>query len=151
MSDLALTDADEQWELHGEWEPVALSSPAAGAALTYTVPGATQLAVLSASFTYTASANAANRIPFISFLDQSGVPVGKFASPYKLVANDVSRVSFGVGVDQFGADSAANMGCGIPELRLRDGMQVQLSAAAINATDTLTLARLYVRQWRVIE
>ncbi len=138
-----------QWELHSEWEPVSLGSPAAGAALTVTVPGSVQWEVLSASFTFTASANAADRVPFIAFLDQSGVSVGSFGTPFKLVATNVSRVSFGVGATQYGADSAARIGSGIPCLRLGDGMRVQLSATLIDTADTITAARLFVRQWRV--
>lgn len=138
-------DARASW-LHWSHEVISLGAPAAGAALTYTVVGAVQIEVLSVSFTYTASGNAANRIPFVAFLDQSGVSFGTFGTPYKLVASDAARVSFGVGVSQFGADSAARLGAGIPLLRLQDGLQVQLSATAINATDAITNARLYVRQ-----
>jgi hypothetical protein len=151
VPELELEHGFDAWTLYSEWEPVALSSPAAGAGLTYTVPGSTQVEVLSASFTYTASANAANRIPFLSFLDQSGVAVGSFGTPYKLVANDASRVSFGVYVSSFGADSAARIGSGIPPMRLASGMQVLLSATAINVSDQISTARLYVRQWRVRE
>jgi len=151
VSTLELEHGFDAWTLYSEWVPVALSSPAAGAALTYTVPGATQLEVLSASFTYTASASAANRIPFLAFLDQSGTSVGSFGTPYKLVANDASRISFGVFVAQSGADSAARIATGIPSLRLQAGMQVQLSATAISAADQISAARLYVRQWRVRE
>jgi hypothetical protein len=34
---------------------------------------------------------------------------------------------------------------------MQAGMQVLLSATAINATDQISAARLYVRQWRVRE
>ncbi len=139
------------WELHGEYEPITLGSPAAGAALTVTVPGSVQWEVLSASWLYTASANAATRIPFISFLDQSGVTVGAFGSPFTVVATNAVQVSFGVGVTQFGANSSARMGGGIPCLRLADGMRIQFSATLIDTADTITAARLFVRQWRVRE
>jgi hypothetical protein len=151
MPELELEHGFDAWTLYSEWEPIALSSPAAGAGLTYTVPGSTQVEVLSASLTYTASGNAANRIPFLSFVDQSGVAVGSYGTPYKLVASDVSRISFGVGANQSGADSAARISTGIPALRMQAGMQVLLSATAINVTDQISAARLYVRQWRVRE
>ena len=64
--------AGSYFELHGTHRAVSLPSPAAGAALTVTVPGAVQWEVISFSFLYTASANAATRIPFITFLDASG-------------------------------------------------------------------------------
>lgn len=135
-----------QFELHGAHEVVGLSSPAAGAALTYIVPGAVQQQVLSVSFTYTASAQAANRVPFVRFLDAGGVPFCDVGTPYVLVASDSSRVTFGVGVQQFGADSAARIGAAIPEMWLQDGLRLQISATAIDAADTITNARLYVCQ-----
>jgi hypothetical protein len=137
--------------LHGSHKAVTLPSPAAGAALTYTVPGSVQWEILSLSFTYTASGNAASRVPFVRFLDQSGTAFCDVATPYKLVASDVSRVTFGVGVVQFGADSAARIGAGIPAMRLEDGLRVQVSATLIDGSDTITLARLFVRQWDVRE
>ena len=141
----------DYWTLHGEYHPVSLPQPAAGTALTYTVPGSVQMEVLSISFTYTASGNVATRIPFVAFLDTSATSVGSFGTPFTLVASDVSRVSFGVGVVQYGANSSARMGASIPCLRLGDGMQVQISATAINATDQISAARMFVRQWRVRE
>jgi hypothetical protein len=129
--------------LHGSHKAVTLPSPAAGAALTYTVPGSVQWEILSLSFTYTASGNAASRVPFVRFLDQSGTAFCDVATPYKLVASDVSRVTFGVGVVRIGA--------GIPAMRLEDGLRVQVSATLIDGSDTITLARLFVRQWDVRE
>ena len=138
---------EQDW-YHWEHRPVALGSPAAGSALTYTVAPAEEILVLSVSFTFTASAQAANRIPFLQFLDQSGTAVADVATPYKLIATNAARVTFGVGMFQFGADSAARIGAGIPAIILSDGMQVSLSATAIDAADTITAARMYVRQWR---
>lgn len=147
--DAEMVQGSREWLLHYSHEPVALPDPAAGAALTVTVPGAVEWQVLAASFTYTASGAAANRIPFIRFIDQTGVAVADVGAPFLLVATNVSRITFGVGVQQFGANSAVRIGAGIPALRLGDGMQVQLGATAIAAGDTITDARLYVKQWRV--
>lgn len=147
----AVEQAERAWSLHGRNEVVRLDSPVAGAALTYTVPGAVEIEILSVSFTYTASANAATRIPFVQFLDQSGNTFCDVGSPYTLTANQVSRVTFGVGVQQFGANGSARMGAGIPAMILEDGLQVSLSATAINVTDTITLARMFVRQRTVQE
>ncbi len=80
---------------------------------------------------YTASGNAATRIPFFEVLDWSGAIVCMVQTPYTLIATNVSQVSFGVGVQQFGANSAAAMGAGIPPLRLGDGMRVVLGATAL--------------------
>lgn len=137
------------WRLHGSHEVVALGSPAAGSALTYTIPGAVQQTPLSIVFTFTASGNAANRFPRVRYLDWSGNPFFEAQTPYKLVATNVAVVSFAVDIAQFGADSAAAMGTPIPALRLGDGLQVELSAAAIDVADTITLARMFVCQYDV--
>ena len=81
MTEVETLEGFDYWTLHAAYEPILLGQPAAGSALTYTVPGTIEIEVLSASFTYTASANVATRIPFLAFLDQSGVAVGSFAAP----------------------------------------------------------------------
>jgi hypothetical protein len=144
-----LAEADSYYRLHGSHEVVALPSPAAGAALTYTIPGAVQQTPVSIVFTYTASSNAANRFPRVRYLDWGGTPFFEAQSPYKLVATNVAVVSFAVDIAQFGADSAATMGGPIPALRLGDGLQIELSATNIDVTDTITLARMFVRQFNV--
>jgi hypothetical protein len=135
--------------LHSTQSPLGLPSLAAGAPLTYTIPGAVEQLVISASFTYTASGAAGNRTPFIRFLDQSGSAFCEVATPFLLIATNVCRVTFGVGIVQFGANSAARIGAGIPAMRLGDGLRVQLGATAQLAADTITGARLFVRQWPV--
>jgi hypothetical protein len=137
------------WRLHGSHRVVVLASPAAGAALTVTVPGAVQWEIQSVSFLYTASANAATRIPFVSFLDQTGKTFCKANTAYTITANNNSQVTFGQGLDQFGANNSASMGASIPEIRLVDGLRIQVSADAIDAADTITVARLYVCQYDV--
>ena len=137
------------WRLHGSHRVVSLPSPAAGAALTTTVPGAVQWEIAALSFLYTASANAATRIPFISFLDQSATIFCKVNTAYNITASNTSQVTFGVGLDQFGANNSASMGSSIPEMRLADGLQVQVSADAINVADTITAVRLFVCQYEV--
>lgn len=147
--EVAETVGFDYWTLHGEHEPISLGSPATGAALTYTVPGSVQMEVLSVSFTFTAGAGVADRYPLVQFLDTAGVAVAEVGTPYKLVATNPSRVTFGVGIVQFGADSAVRMGAGIPCLRIGDGMRVRLTATALDATDAITAARIYARLWRL--
>ena len=147
----AAEQAERAWSLHWEHVPVVLQSATGTGGVTYTVPGAVEQLIVAISFTYTASGNAATRIPFAQFLDQSGVQVCEVGSPFSLVATNVSRVSFGIGLVQLGANSAARMGCAIPPIILADGMQLKLSATLIDAADTITAARLYVRQRPVQE
>ena len=137
------------WRLHGSHEVVPLPSPAAGAALTYTVPGAVQQDVVCVSFLFTASANVATRIPFISFLDQAGVTFCKVNTAFTITAGTASQVTFGVDVAQFGANNSASMGASIPGIRLLDGLRFQVSADAIDVADTITACRMFVCQYDV--
>ncbi len=137
------------WRLHGSHRVVALSSPAAGAALTVTVPGSVQWEIISASFLFTASANAATRIPFISFLDTSGTIFCKVNTAFTVTATIAPQVTFGRDLNSFGANNSTSMGAPIPKIRLVDQMQVQLSATLIDVADTITAARLYVVQYDV--
>lgn len=139
------------WTLHGANVSVSLDAPAAGAALTKTVPGTVEWEVMAISFLYTASAGVATRIPFVQFLDQGGVAFCDVGSPFTLVATNVSQVTFGHGITQFGANSAVRMGAGIPLMRIGNGQRIRISATAIDAADTITNARLFVRQFRVRE
>jgi hypothetical protein len=137
------------FELHGSHEPLVLPSPAAGAALTYTIPGSVEQMVLSVSFTLTCAAGGGVRTPHVDFLDYSGQPFASVGAPFTVAATFASRLTFGVGVQQFGAANAARIGAGIPPLRLGDGLQVRLTADGLAAGDTITLARMFVRQWAV--
>ena len=137
------------WRLHGSLAVVTLPSPAAGAALTVTVPGSVQWEVVSVSFLFTASANVATRIPFVSFLDQAGVTFCKVNSAFSYTAGTSGQVTFGRDVESFGANNAASMGAAIPHIRLLDGLRVSVSADAIDVADTITAARLYVCQYDV--
>lgn len=137
------------WRLHGSNRVVSLPSPAAGAALTVTVPGAVQWEVAAVSFLFTASANAATRIPFVTFLDTTGTTFCKVNSAFNVTASNHSQVTFGLELASFGANNALSMGGPIPRMRLADGLQVQVSADAIDAADTITAARLFVCQYEV--
>lgn len=108
-----------------------------------------QWEVVSFSFLFTASANAATRIPFISFLDQSGTTFCKINTAYTVTATIAPQVTFAQEVSSFGANNSASMGNTLPRIRLVDGLQVQVSAAAIDVADTITAARLYVCQYDV--
>jgi hypothetical protein len=137
------------WHLHGSHEVVSLPSPAAGAALTVTVPGAVQWEVVAVSFLFTASANAATRIPFVSFLDAAGVTFCKINTAFTVTATNTPQVTFAEHVASFGANNSTSMGNTLPRMRIQDGLRVQVSADAIDVADTITKARLYVRQYEV--
>jgi hypothetical protein len=139
----------EYWMLHGSHEPIRGENPAAGAPFAYTIPGTVEQELLAVSFTYTASAAAATRRPVIRFLDYGGRPFAEIGTPFTITATNVSRVTFGLYVNQFGANNSARMGAAIPPLRLGDGLSFEVTADAIAAADTITAVAFFVRKWPV--
>ena len=113
------------------------------------LPGAVQWDLVSVSFSYVASGNAATRIPFVSFFDQSATTFCKINTAVSITASHTVQVTFAQEIGAFGAANAASMGNTLPDIRLLDGLQVQVSADAIDVADTITAVRLYVRQYDV--
>lgn len=128
---------------------VEKGSGAAGAAVVFAVPGAVEWELLLASFTLTASGAVANRFPRLDLLDQDGAVFASFQTAYKLVATNVSRVTFAPGLDSFGADSLATMGQGLPKLRLYAGLAVRLTALNMAAGDVISSPALFVAQHNI--
>ena len=86
---------------------------------------------------------------FVSFLDATGTTFAKVNTAYNITASNHSQVTFGCDLDQFGANNAASMGASIPDVRLLDGLQIEVSADAIDSADTITAVRLFVCQYDV--
>jgi hypothetical protein len=128
---------------------ILAGNPAAGAAKTFTVPGAVEWVLELVSFGLTASAGAANRFPRVELLDHDAVAFASFLTPFKLTANNVTRASFAKGLASFGADDLAAMGQALPELHLTAGLSIRLGALNLQAGDQLGTPALYVRQYDV--
>lgn len=137
------------WYWHGSNEPSRGQNPAAGAPFTYLVPGTVNQELVAVSFTYTASAAAANRIPLIRFLDQGGRAFCEVGVPFTITATNSSRVTFGETINEFGANNSARMGAGFPCMRLGDGLRWQVTADAIAAGDLITAVAFFARQWPI--
>ena len=144
-----LEGALDYWWLHGSHEPIRGQSPAAGAPFAYTVPGTVEQEIIAVSFTYTASAAVATRIPVIRFLDYGGESFCEVGLPFGITATNHSRVTFGLNMVQFGAANSARMGCAIPPMKLGDGLSFELTADAIAAADQISAVAFFVRQWPV--
>lgn len=127
-------------------EVVTVGSPVAGAGFTRTVPGDVLWIVRSVSFSMVNAAAAASRIPRVEFLDGSGSVFFAVAAPFHTTTGVTSRFSFGVGINQFGAIDAANIGAPIPELTLVGGLAVRVAVTAMNAGDQISGAALFVDQ-----
>jgi hypothetical protein len=149
MSELEEKGALEQWYWHGSNEPIRGQSPAPGAPFLYTVPGTVNQEIVAVSFTYTASAAAANRRPVIRFLDYGGEAFAEIGTPFTITATNVSRVTFAKNIVQFGANNSPRMGAAIPGMRLGDGLSFELTADAIAGADQISAVAFFVRQWPI--
>jgi hypothetical protein len=130
-------------------EPITIGAPAVATGFTHVVPGATRQRIVSVSFVLAADANAANRIPRVEFLNAAGAVFFAVAAPFTVTANVTSRLNFGIGIQQFGANAAAQIGAGLPAFKLNAGLAVRVAVAAIQAGDQISGASLFVDQWAV--
>lgn len=125
---------------------IYVPSPTAGQFGSHQVPGAVAQRVVALGFTFHAGAAPANRNPEVQIVAPDGTVIVDVALPFNVVANGTTFASFGIGLQQFGANAATRMGGPLPDAWLTNGMSVQLGALAIQAADTVTAIRLLVAQ-----
>jgi hypothetical protein len=130
-------------------EVVTIGSPAVATGFTKRVTGASRWRVQSVSFVLVADANAANRIARVEYLDAAGAVFFAVAAPFTVTANITSRLNFGIGIQQFGANAAAQIGAGLPAFKLNAGLAIRVAVTAIQAGDQISGASLFVDQWAV--
>lgn len=130
--------ADRYWRLHAEHDTASIPGQSGTTPTQYTVPGAVQVDVYSVSFTYTASAAAGTRTVRLEFVDDAGNVFAPVAAAFTIIATNAATFTFGVGVQQYGANSAAYIGAGIPPVRLVDGMGFRVRCANADSGDTIT-------------
>jgi FtsP/CotA-like multicopper oxidase with cupredoxin domain len=143
VSAIDVAAANRQWELHSEYVCASIPSQAGTTPSQYTVAGAVQVDVLAVSFTYTASAAAGTRTVRLEFVNDAGQVFAPTAAAFTIIATNVAAYTFGVGVQQAGANSAANISAGIPPIRLTDGMGFQVRCTNSDSADTITNIHLY--------
>ena len=137
----------DYWYWHGSNEPIRGQTPAAGAPFDYTIPGTVDQELVAISFLYTASSHAASRTALLRFLDYGGEAFCEVGVPFTITASQHSQVTFGLGLQQFGANNSARMGCAIPPFRLGDGLSFQVTADLIDTNDQISKVAFFVRQW----
>lgn len=127
-------------------EPVSVGSPAAGQGFTYSVPKSEIQVVRAVSFVLVNAAAAASRIPRVEFLTNNGDVFFVAASPFVTTTGKTARFNFAVGIQQFGADDAAQIGAAIPKFTLEDGAKIRVAVTAVNAADQISGVYLFVDQ-----
>jgi hypothetical protein len=145
--------AQSEIAVAGFFDPATAFHPApnvaAGAGFAFVIPGTFVTEVQALSFRLTTSADVADRVAVVSFLDATGQPYAPIAAPFTQAASLTTDYTFAVGITQFGADDAANIGAPLPALRLQAGISVAVSVVGIAAADQITRARLLLAQWPV--
>ncbi len=134
-----------------EHEVRAIPTPAVATGFTYTVPGTVLERVMSLSFVLVADANAANRICRVEYLAANGDVFASVAAPFTVTAAITSRLTFGVGLQQFGANAAAQIGGPLLPIKLRSGLSVRVAVLNVQVGDQISVAYLSVEQWPVRE
>lgn len=116
-------------------------TPAAGAGFSLTIDPRWRWRLLSAVFTLTADANAANRYVTIEYQEDDGVPFAVDAAAVVVTANSTQRFvgQFYRGVAEWAAN--ADVLFPLTPLYLDGGTLLKISVAAIQATDQLSAIR----------
>lgn len=128
---------------------VALDNALATTGMTYAIPHTVRVRVAAVTFTLTAAAGGGVRRPVVSYVDGTGATVVAAGSPFTRSAGAASVFSFGVDLEQFGANDAAIIGAGLPRVALPDNMQIVVSVVGAQAADMLTFGRLLLAQYPV--
>jgi hypothetical protein len=130
---------------YGEWyELINLSTPVAGAALTYRIPGETWVIVTIARFTIVASAAVANRYPTVDFLSGDQTAFTRMMSPNALTAGLTRNETFSSDLGGFVTSAGGEEMGQLPEMVLPPGFRVRITAANLDVADQISAASLYV-------
>lgn len=152
MSELALEGAAGgvgHWQDWRQHVPITVGAPAAGSGFTHAVPGATFQRVRVVSFLLTTDGNAASRLPRVEFLNAAGDVFAAVAAPFTLAASLAARFTFGIGLNQYGANNAAQIGGPLPDVLLESGLAVRVAIASVQAGDQVSGSSLFVDQYPV--
>ena len=151
MSAFALDDAligDLGWQ-QPESSIIGVPSPLVGLGFVYTNPGTVTQGILSVSFKMVNAAVAVSRIPVLSYLDPDGVAFAAVASGFTTGSGITSRYLFAQGIQEFGANDAANIGVPIPPFKLDVSHSIAVTIVAKQTGDQVSAIRLALQQWHV--
>lgn len=122
-----------------------IDNPAAGATVTYVVPGEFAVRPVAAHSVLTTDANAANRVPTIDYLDAHGNVYLRNGAGLVVTASTTSQ-AFEWSTTRAVAEWAANTPIFAPlqPAILYPGFQIRFNVSNIQATDQLSALRLMV-------
>lgn len=151
MSTFALDDAsiaELGWE-RPRSAIQAVPNPAANAGFAVPMPGTSDTIVQAVKFRLVTDSNSASRIAVVNYLDPDGVSFASIASPFTQAASKTTDYTFAVGINQFGANDAANIGAGVPPFKLDVSQSLSVTIVGKQAGDQVSAIRLALEQWHV--
>lgn len=149
-NDEAIAAMEATWGFqHPDTQVVSIGQPAAGAGFTYVLPGTCDTRVIAVSFRLVNFAAAGARIPIVSFQDQGGVSFAAVPAPFSAGNAITTDYTFAIGQNPVGANDAANIAGGIPDLTLPVGFKLALTLVNPNAGDQVSRIRVAVQQFPV--
>ena len=124
-----------------ELDPVP--SPSAGAPFTYKLDGSYDYRVLSVSATFTADATVANRLPYLSFVNEDNQDIWTIYTALTVVAGAVAQVTFISGYPVNEVQATTHAQAPIPDMLLTGGCSLVLGASGIDAGDQFSNVQVY--------
>jgi hypothetical protein len=125
---------------------VPIPAPAAGAGFSYKYGRNEFWKPRVVCFQLVTSATVASRIVYLDVIDGGGLKIGRFSSGYTQTASLTSVYTFGINMNEYGANAAASIGAPIPELWLHPGAKLSVGVTAIDTTDQLSAINLTLDQ-----
>jgi hypothetical protein len=126
---------------------IPLANPGAGAEWIATVPAGAAWELLSANFSFTASAAVANRIPTVQFKDDTGVRYARINANVTVAASIGTSMSFQAGIGSTLSGNASGIALPGRDLPLMAGHQVGSLTSALDVADVYASVVLVVREW----
>lgn len=140
--------AEREWA-HPLSAVVPLKDPAAGAAVTFSNPGAVVSELQTITAKLVTSSAVAVRVPYLTVSGPGGAVLGTFPAGFTYAASKTVVITWGVGLVSFGANDGTRAVQPIPAYVLEVGYTVTITADLIDAADQFSLAVLTAKQWPV--
>ncbi len=124
-------------------------NPLPNAGFAVPMPGTSDTIVQAIKFRLVTDSQAANRICVVNYLDADGVAFALIAAPFTQAASLTTDYTFAVGINEFGANDAANIGAGLPPFKLDVSHSIAVTIVAKQTGDQVSAIRLALQQWHV--
>lgn len=103
--------------------------------------------LVAVSFLLTAVGGATARNGRVSIEDQAGGILGQAVAAFTVAAGNASQLTFGVGLDDSGANNLGSIVAPLPDVQLAQGFKVVVDVIAGLAADTVGTVRLTVERF----